>query len=142
VEYVADDEDEALLRRLRFEAGFGEAGLCDEYGWPAGVAFPLVEMVETDAEEADDMDGERRRPRSCSFLASCSSATPFLLMGLSACQWAPRRHDDSLAQQVIGNVARELGHQLWVGQLLGSRRPRGIGSFLWRGLALVAVMAF
>ena len=107
-------------------------------------------MVDTDVEVYDEADLERfritpvasasslrSRPLSASFLASSSSAIPFLypvkLWTYHAC-----RH--LLAKELVGGITGQFGNQLRVGKLLCPGRSRDIRSFLSTGLALVTVM--
>ena len=46
-----------------------------------------------------------------------------------------------LSQKILRNITRQLRDQLGVHELLSSRRPRDVGSFLDNGFAFVAVMA-
>ena len=121
-----------------------------------------VEMDETESKE-----GERRRlgggesleggasrsnsrflALSVSFLADSSAATSFLRFHVSSCiHKLMNRHLNqdllSLCQGIIWeDVIGQLWEQLWVLELLGTRRPRDVGPFLGRSLALIRVVAF
>jgi hypothetical protein len=95
-----------------------------------------------------ELERERGRERgglSCvrpaSFLASSSSAMPFLSRVRAGVDGGSIDRA-LLPEEVVGHVARQLRHELRVGQLLGPRRTGGVRPLLRARPAFVAIVAW